>query len=745
MMLPLQLDLEGFLERFKSFLARPKDFALASTNPHIWEHLRELETLHINPPPAVIFLQEALKSFKKGGVLQLETLFAFTQMTRYLLVFKKNTDSKIQPYLFDYIQNIHIPAPLLDLEKQMADTPAFKTGFYSDLDALLESLERLKRAQQQVFSQILSQSALEPYLVDRQVHFIQGLETLLLKPGFSHALKGVVVQRSHSGQFYIQPLEAKNLGHKIQEKQLEIELCIGRICTHWTQNLHPHFLFLRFLDRQFDYLDHLQARVLFAKAENLSFIKPNLEGTLILKDFAHPNLKNPKPISLHFGKKLLLITGVNTGGKTMLLKSILSAVFLAKHFLPFKINPHHSHVPYIENIHAIINDPQNSKNDISTFAGRMLDFGQVLDKSDLLLGVDEIELGTDAAEASCLYKVLLEHLVQNNAKVVITTHHKHLAMLLAKNPAVQLLAANYDLEKQMPTYTFTPGLIGKSYAFESALRYGIPLNLVQMAKHLYGQDQENLSALIERTSALEQELNLERMHLQERSQALENLEQEGLEKLKKLEEQQQKKQNILEKSYYKALRELQEALKNFQQSHNKSQAHQSIQAIQLDLKKDLDKTPKEPNKPTSIELGTLVVYKKASSKEKGRIIAKSGDLFVVALDNGLKIKAKGTDLQITTNQTSKQPQVKLETKPKAQANMHLDVCGLDVQEALEEVQGFLSNALLAGFNEVVIIHGKGKGILRQAIRLWLKNHPKVLDFCDAPLKLGGSGAQIVRI
>ncbi|WP_121020468.1 endonuclease MutS2 [Helicobacter vulpis] len=736
--LAAQLDLTRFLEHFNTFLARPKDFALPQ-RPNLWEHLQELEHVDCTPPPALPCLKDALKSFKKGGVWRLETLFAFVQIARYFLYLKTCLRPKQHPYLLAYLENIHFPQALLELSAHMQDTPTLKSGIYPDLDALLESLARLQVQQKKLFSQILNKASLQPYLVDRQIHFVNGIESLLVKPGFSVAIKGQVIQRSHTGQFYIEPLEARDLGRKIQEIQNRIEEHLARICAQWCGNLRPYFLFLRFINHEFDYLDHLIARVSFAKSADLSFVKPNDRGNFTLKHFAHPNLNNPKPISLHFDQSLLLITGVNTGGKTMLLKSILSAVFLAKHFLPFKIHAPTSHIPFIENIQAIINDPQNSQNDISTFAGRMLDFQRALSTPHLLLGVDEIELGTDASEASCLYKVLLERLIAQGAKIVVTTHHKHLALLLAKNSAVQLLAAHFDPQAQLPTYTFSPGLIGKSYAFESALRYGLSPELIDQARALYGVEQENLNALIERTSALEQELREQRVQLEIAKDTHIKQVQARLEQIQVQAQAQQTKQNALEQSYQQALRALQDALKEFERSQNKSHAHQQIQAIKTSLTPQ-SRPENPPPPPRTLTQGACVRYK----NQLGTLLSLNHSTCMVALDNGLKIKVRAQELTPATPPQTP-PQVKLERKPKAQARMRLDVRALEVLEALQEAQDFLANALLAGFEEVLIVHGKGKGILRQAIREWLKSHPKVLSFEDAPYNLGGSGAQVVKI
>jgi DNA mismatch repair protein MutS2 len=133
-----------------------------------------------------------------------------------------------------------------------------------------------------------------------------------------------------------------------------------------------------------------------------------------------------------------------------------------------------------------------------------LSFQNFLEKN-AIVGVDEIELGTDSDEAASLFKVIIEDLIQRDIKVIITTHHKRLAALMASNENVELIAALYDEENRKPTYEFLQGTIGRSYAFETASRYGIPLSVVKRAKEVYGDDKDKLNELIERSSSLERE------------------------------------------------------------------------------------------------------------------------------------------------------------------------------------------------------------------------------------------------
>jgi len=136
------------------------------------------------------------------------------------------------------------------------------------------------------------------------------------------------------------------------------------------------------------------------------------------------------------------------------------------------------------------------------------------------VGVDEIELGTDSDEAASLFKVMIEALRERRVKIVITTHHKRLAAMMAGDPEVELVAAVYDEKTQTPTYTFLQGIIGKSYAFETAERYGVPRNIVAKARAVYGEDKERLNELIERSSTLEKELREKRAQLEHEIEAL---------------------------------------------------------------------------------------------------------------------------------------------------------------------------------------------------------------------------------
>jgi len=413
----------------------------------------------------------------------------------------------------------------------------------------------------------------------------------------------------------------------------------------------------------------------------------------------------------------------------MLLKSILSSAYMAKHLLPMKIREN-SIIPSFKEIIPIIDDPQNVKNDISTFAGRMKEFKDLFSKENTLIGVDEIELGTDANEAASLFKVIIEEIMKKN-KIVITTHHKRLASLLAKYEEVELLAAIYDEKNQKPTYEFIKGIIGKSYAFETAKRYNIPLNIVKKAKKEYSKDLEKLDALIEKSTKLEFE----------QKQKIKELEDE-LENVKLLKEslirQKEEFNQMIEKEKNKLLKEYKEAIELAKKAIKAKQTKEAHKLLNQAHKKRSSIKIKKSEIKKEFNIGDIVKY-----------FSSIGEIVDIKKDNAL-VNIDGKKLWINKSLLSKYMLPKKQKtkiiKPKVEKiDIKLDLHGLRLEEALEKTEEYLNKAALAGLEEVLIYHGIGKGILAKGITDLLKNHPLVKEFKDAPLNMGGYGAKIVKL
>jgi len=719
-----KLDLQDYINSLKSLFAREKDFILeGDINVH-YRYIQKLEKYDYVSPPTLNSLDEQLIRLKKQGILSHKEIFEFIKIINYFKYLK----SRKWVDLNEWFSKIEIPDEIEEISKKY-DKKGNLTGI-EDLDNINQLISQNRSNIRQALYKVVNYSKLSTYLVDRQVHLVNDEECVMLRGGFNRVLKGEIIGRSANGYFYVFPNEIARFKDKESEllsKKEEIEYQYAKefsaLFTKWQK-------FLSFINKEFDRFDSYNARINLAKGKNLEFILPKKDKKIVLKNFCHPALKNCKSIDLEYNKNILLITGVNAGGKTMLLKSILTSAFMAKYLLPMKAHPD-SHIGHFKNIIAIIDDPQSVKNDISTFAGRIKEFAKLFNTKDALIGVDEIELGTDANEAASLFKVIIQELI--NQKIVITTHHKRLASLLANDERVELLAAIYDEEKQKPTYDFIQGTIGRSYAFETALKYGIPARIVNKAKKEYGDDLENLNLLIEKTSKLELELKLKNRKIDEK-----------LENIKKTEENLKYKKEEFNKNIegekLKLLKEYNEAIrvaKEAQKAKSEKEFHQKLN--EANSKKSQIKIKKEQTNEI-ISIGDNVKY----FNSKGKVISISGKNAIIDVD-GKKITAPLNSLKKYI-QTHKGPKKAIISTPKpSKIDIKLDLHGMRYEEAMEKADRFINDALLAGLNEIIIYHGMGSGILASGIQKLLKKHPLIKEFYPAPPNLGGYGATVVNL
>jgi len=724
-----KLDIENHLKSFSSFFAREKGFGLEGDYYLHFDFIKEIEKYQLKELPKVKNLDDELIRLKKYGILKSDSLNEFIKIINYFIYLKNYAfeEGKVK----SFIDKIIVPEILIKYLDFFDDKAVLKSNANEELYAIREAIKHKKEAIKRKFHEALHLKDLSDYLVDRQLHSVEDGFALLVRGGFSKVIKAQIVDRSKVGFFYIIPSSVQKEHLGLKELKTKENEAIYKIEKEISTIFSKFISFLKFINKAYDRFDHYLARVLFAKANNLEIIKTTNSKKIILSNFIHPALHDPVAINVEFNKSILLITGVNAGGKTMMLKSILSAAYMSKYLIPFKCNVNKTKIGRFKQIEAIIEDPQNAKNDISTFAGRIKSFSQMLNSSNALIGVDEIELGTDSDEAAVLFKVVVEELIKRHNKIIITTHHKRLAALLSKNDEVELLAAIYDEKRQLPTFSFLKGSIGKSYAFETAFRYGISKHIINEAKKLYGEEKERLNDLVEKSINLELELNQKKAKLDkeleiiyQEKQKLKNLQDEAKDAL-------QSERSRLEKEYFEAIKEAKNAIN----AKDTKTAHR--------LLNEANKKYKNIKKPKEIKTYTFKVgdYVKFS-KTYGTI---------------LKIKNKEAILdcdgkKVTIAQNLLKPAIKTKTKPKTKLNIQkpktadikLDLHGLRAEEALEKIDKFINNSLLSGFEEVIIYHGIGSGILSRVTREYLKENPLVKSYEDAPPNMGGYGATIVK-
>lgn len=727
-----KLDLSDYITSFSKLFARDKSIILEGDINIHYKLIDELGRFDFKAPLSVENLDSQLIHLQKQGILKIYEIFEFVKIVNYFLYLKRfNFEGK----LFEWIDKIVIPNDILKICQYFDDKSNLKEGVNEDFDNIKHAIYKNKEDIKQSLYKTVNSSKLRPYLVDMQVHYINEQECLLLRGGFSNILSGSVIDRSNSGFFYVVPHSISELKQKQNDLRNKQEEILFKLCKEISSTFEKNLLFLKFINKEFDRFDHYQARIFFAKIGDKNFILPSKSSVNKLVEFSHPALANAKPISIDFSKSVVMITGVNAGGKTMMLKSILSAVFLSKYLLPYKAHKD-TKVINFKYINAVLDDPQSVKNDISTFAGRMVEFSKLFSSKNSIVGVDEIELGTDSDEAASLFKVMIEDLIQKDIKIVITTHHKRLAALMASNPDVELIAALYDEENQRPTYEFLQGTIGRSYAFETALRYGIPLNVVKKAKEVYGDDKDRLNELIERSSELEREYKQKIQKLNSEIENYQRLSNNLKEQKEKLDEHIYVEKSKLHKEYKDAREEAKKAIKTklIEDSHRHLNiSHKIVKEIEVEKAED---------EIVDFKVNDRVKYRNT----KGSIVSIKGAKAFIETDAGLKMQVLLSELKRSGNPLPKpKKKVSLSVAKPQSGDIKLDLHGQRAEEAIENLDKFISDALLAGFEEILVYHGIGTGKLAFAVKEFLKKHPKVKSFEDAHPSSGGFGAKVIKL
>ncbi len=724
-----KLDLNNHIKSLASLFAREKSIVLIGDAKVHAKFINALDSIELPKLPELPELDDSINRLSKSATLQLSQIYDFVKLVYF---FNRLKACELSPIWRELANSIEIPDEILELAGYFTDEGKLDSAKVPELYDIETALKRISQEEKDKLARVLGSSNLKDYLVDSQIHLYYGQESLLVRGGFSKVLKANVIGRSSSGFFYVVPNsleELKEKRTKLLDRQAEI---YQKYAKEFSAILHEWWRFLQYINREFDRIDHYNARAKMLKSGDLNLMLPAKSKAVILKDFKHPAIKDVVPVSIDFSKDIMLITGVNAGGKTMLLKSILSAVFMSKYLIPYACNPHKTEVGSFENIEAILDDPQSVKNDISTFAGRMIEFKKLFSLKDAIVGVDEIELGTDADEAAALFRVLLEDLSAKGLKFVVTTHHKRLASLMATNENVELIAALYDEEERRPTYSYLSGTIGKSYAFETAFRYGIDKNLVEKARRYLGEDKEKISELIERSTQLEMQM---KQKLKEAEQELEQakIKERKLQNLKeRLESEHKQKLFELEQNYASALKKVQEALKKAENPDARrllNEAHKTKSKVEQ----------KEPEAPKNLKAGDSVKYR----GKLATILSLKVKEAMIEL-NGIKLRVPKSQLKPAGNiKPKKRPaNISVKVEKPSSGKMVLKLLGKRADEAIEDVQDFISNALLHGFSEVEIIHGTGTGVLIKVISDLLKKHPKVKSFERVK---GNIGATLVKL
>ena len=669
---------------------------------------------------------------------------------------------------YDDLENVHLEKldrlfenlavfPKLQGSLQAVNDGGFIESFAS------ESLSRIRRKIQENENQVreILQEILKnkgEMLADQVVASRNGRNVLPVKNTYRNRISGVVHDISASGNtVYIEPRAVVNLNEEIASSRADERYEIQRILQELSDLFRPHAAEIANNAWIIGHLDLVRAKVRFM--QETGAVVPDLseEQDIQLLSVRHPLIENAVANDLHFGLDLteIVITGPNTGGKTIMLKTLGLAQIMAQSGLPILADKG-SRVGIFSQIFADIGDEQSIEQSLSTFSSHMTNIVSILEQvdSESLVLLDELGAGTDPQEGAALAIAILEDLRLRQIKTMATTHYPELKAYGIETDWVENASMEFDTDSLRPTYRFMQGVPGRSNAFEIARRLGLSEVIVGHAQEQTNTDSD-VNRIIER-------LEEQTLESRKRLDNIREVEQENLKfnrALKKLyNEFNREKETELNKARLEAqeivdlaLSESESILKNL---HDKSslKPHEIIEA-KAQLKKlapetvDLSKNKvlKQAKKNRAPKVGDDILV--TSYGQRGTLVKQLKDGRWEAQVGLIKMTLEEQEFNLLKTEKEQQPKRKQVNVVKrantAGPKARLDLRGKRYEEAMEELDAFIDQALLNNMAQVDIIHGIGTGVIREGVTKYLRRNKHVKSFGYAPQNAGGSGATIV--
>ncbi|MST54288.1 endonuclease MutS2 [Streptococcus alactolyticus] len=658
--------------------------------------------------------------------------------------------------LFDKLELL----PSLQGSLQAINDGGFIENFASaELGRIRRQINHSESRVRQILQDILKKQA--DHLTETLLASRNGRAVLPVKNTYRNRISGVVHDISASGStVYIEPRAVVQLNEEITQLRADERHEMARILRELSNMLRPHTQIIRNNAWVLGHLDFVRAKFLFMQERRAVVPQLSSDKTVQLLQARHPLLLNPVANDLHFMQELtiIVITGPNTGGKTVMLKTLGLAQLMAQSGLPILADKG-SKVAIFKEIFADIGDEQSIEQSLSTFSSHMTNIVSILDQADKdsLVLVDELGAGTDPQEGASLAMAILEHLRLLEVKTMATTHYPELKAYGIETDFVENASMEFDTDTLSPTYHFMQGVPGRSNAFEIARRLGLAEIIVNEAERLTDSDTD-VNRIIERLEAQTRESRKRLDHIKEVEQ--ENLKfNRAVKKLynefshakdKELEKASVKAQEIVDK----AMAESEAILKNLHEKarlkpHEVIEAKSQLKKLAPEVDLSKNKVLKKAKKLRAPRVGDDIIV--TAYGQRGTLTNKVKDGKWEAQIGLIKMTLKEDEFTLVKvheeAQKPKKKQVNVVKKSQKSTGprARLDLRGKRYEEAMQELDEFIDQALLNNMAQVDIIHGIGTGVIREGVTKYLRRNKHVKSFGYAPQNAGGSGCTIANL
>ena len=600
------------------------------------------------------------------------------------------------------------------------------------------------------------------YLSDTIITIRNDRYVLPVKAEYKSVFGGTVHDQSSTGQtLFMEPQAVVNLNNKLREYQVQEKREVERILWELSQKLMPYTNSLHQNHYVLARLDVVNAKALYA--HELKATEPIIDANnyVALWQAWHPLLEREKAVAndIILGEEYqaIVITGPNTGGKTILLKTVGVIQLMAQMglYIPAGEN---SRVGVFTEIFADIGDEQSIEQNLSTFSSHMSNIVSILkqinDKSLVL--IDEIGSGTDPQEGSSLAIAILDYIASKQSYVIASTHYPELKAYGYDRPKTINASMEFDGDTLQPTYQLLLGVPGRSNAFDISKRLGLPSIIIDQARGLLSEEDQDLNAMIsdleQKRRRAQRDADKMRHQLELSTQLLADLQRETEQfqanKARLLEEAKERANTLIEQSQDdadKILSEIRELQLRSKQSTVKEHEMIEKKTALKDLKHEQalkkNKVLRKEKAKKALQVGQSVEV--LSFGQRGTLVEKVNDQEWVVQMGIIKMKIAVEDLSpIAETQEAKQ-QVIVKSARSSHVSSELDLRGKRYEEAMKDLELYLDAAILANYPRVTIIHGRGTGAIQQGVHKTLRSHRSVASFEFAPMNTGGNGATIV--
>ncbi|MDI3534568.1 MAG: mismatch repair protein MutS2 [Thermosediminibacterales bacterium] len=782
------LEFHKIIDRLKELTVSPMGRELAEKLLPVSD-MREVKYKLDETGEAVKILQEestppfgglkdirmALKKSEKGSMLLPDELLDVADLlrcSRNIKTFFYNIKDSKKKYMIigEHINNLVILKQIEDKIFSSIDEQEICDGASDKLRSLRRRIRELQNEIKDKINTILKSPQNRKMLQELIVTQRNGRYVVPVKQEFRGSFPGIVHDQSSSGAtLFIEPMSVVNINNYLQELKVQENKEVERILIELTKMVAEE---AESISTNLKVLTKLD--LIFAKARlaiQMDAVQPviNNENFINLKKARHPLLKGGVvPTDIHIGKdfKILVITGPNTGGKTVTLKTVGLLCLMAQSglFIPAKWG---SELPLFRNVYADIGDEQSIEQSLSSFSSHMTNIIKILkavSDKDLVL-LDELGAGTDPTEGAALAMAILDYLYNKNVLTIATTHYSELKTFAYTIEGIENASVEFDVETLKPTYKLMIGVPGKSNAFEISRRLGLFKEIIERAKNFLTEDNLKVEDLLKNIHEKHKAIQQDREQVREFRQEIQTLKKRYDYELKKLEHKKEKilreareeAKDILKKAQNEAKAIIKE-LKSLYSRENEREKNKLIEEAQNRLKDSLSELEEQLHKPLlekinkdesdELKQGDNVAI--PSLNQTGVVVEKTkGDEIIIqvgmvklTLPSSSVIKIKGKN----DNENKEHFKYgKLVASKTQNISSELDVRGFSLQDATDKVDKYIDDAYLAGLSEVVVIHGKGTGILREGLHNYLKNNRLVKSFRSGKFGEGGEGVTFIQL